>query len=592
MSEDDIKSQIDQQNLQQIEEFDWDAYEAGSESNVTKEQELYTDNFKNVNESEVVSGTVNFLTDREAIIGINFKSEGVISLNEFRYNPKLAVGDIVDVLVEKKEDKSGRLILSHRKARTINSWNRVNSAFENEEIVNGHIKCRTKGGMIVDIMGIEAFLPGSQIDVKAIHDYDEYVDKTMEFKIIKINKEFKNIIISHKALIEADIEDQKKEIISNLEKGQVLEGVVKNITSYGLFVDLGGIDGLVHITDISWNRVSHPSEAVELGETLNVVILDFDKEKNRIQLGMKQLQPHPWDTLDENIKEGDKITGEVTVLLDYGAFIQIAKGVEGLMHVSEMSWATHLRSAQDFLKVGDKVEAVILSINREDRKISLGMKQLSPDPWTDITSKYPLDSTHFGKAINFTNFGVFVELESGVDGLVHISDLSWMSKIKHPSDFIKIGDELEVKILELDVENRKLRLGHKQTKDNPWDKYEDTYSVGTIHTLTIDNLIDKGATINLTDEGLKGFVPSRLLVKEDGSKLEKGDSSEFLVIEFSKDFHKVVLSHTDTFKIKEERSSKDYNAKNKQVERSTLGDLKILSELKKKTTELEENAEK
>jgi small subunit ribosomal protein S1 len=521
------------------------------------------------------------ITDRDAIIDINSKSEGVISLNEFRYNSSLAVGDTVEVLVDKREDSSGQLVLSHKKARVIKAWERVNNAHETGEVVNGFVKCRTRGGMIVDVFGIEAFLPGSQIDVKPIRDYDQYVEKTMEFKVVKINHEFKNVVVSHKALIEADIEIQKKEIIGQLEKGQVLEGIVKNITSYGVFVDLGGVDGLVHITDLSWSRINHPNEVVELDQKLNVVILDFDDSKSRIQLGLKQLSSHPWDALNAELKIGDKVTGEVVVIADYGAFVEVSEGVEGLIHVSEMSWSTHLRSAQDFVKVGDKVEAQILTLDRDERKMSLGMKQLHPDPWTDITKKYPVGSTHTGTVRNYTNFGVFVELEEGIDGLVYISDLSWTKKIKHPSDFVTVGDSLEVQVLELDVEGRKLNLGHKQTQDNPWDAHEATYTIDSVHTGTIKEKNDKGAVVTFTD-GVEGFAPGRHLEKEDGSKLGKGDTSEFKVLEFSKEYRRVVVSHTAIFKEQEKRNMKVAAKKSAEAEKTTLGDIGGLADLKKK----------
>ncbi|MGB1284366.1 MAG: 30S ribosomal protein S1, partial [Polaribacter sp.] len=512
------------------------------------------------------------------------KSEGVISLNEFRYNSNLAEGDKVEVLVDKREDSSGQLVLSHKKARVIKAWERVNNAHETGEVVNGFVKCRTRGGMIVDVFGIEAFLPGSQIDVKPIRDYDQYVEKTMEFKVVKINHEFKNVVVSHKALIEADIELQKKEIISQLEKGQVLEGVVKNITSYGVFVDLGGVDGLVHITDLSWSRINHPNEVVELDQKLNVVILDFDDNKSRIQLGLKQLSKHPWEALDAELKVGDKLKGEVVVLADYGAFVEIEQGVEGLIHVSEMSWSTHLRSAQDFVKVGDKVEAQVLTLDREDRKMSLGIKQLHPDPWTDITKKYPVGSKHTGIVRNYTNFGVFVELEEGIDGLVYISDLSWIKKIKHPSDFVTVGDKLEVQVLELDVENRKLNLGHKQTQDNPWDAYEVTYAINSKHEGTIKEKNDKGAVVTFAD-GVEAFAPNRFLTKEDGSKLGKGDTAAFIVLEFSKEYRRVVISHTSIFKAQERKNIKKASAKSAEAEKTTLGDIGGLADLKKKMEE-------
>ncbi len=542
-----------------LENFDWDKYEQGIEkvddSKLKEFETLVAKNFVDTADEEVVTGTVVYLTDREAIIDINAKSEGVISLNEFRYNPDLKVGDKVEVLIDIREDKSGQLVLSHRKARTIMAWDRVNAAHDKEEVVSGFVKCRTKGGMIVDVFGIEAFLPGSQIDVKPIRDYDQYVNKTMEFKVVKINHEFKNVVVSHKALIEADIEEQKKEIISQLEKGQVLEGVVKNITSYGVFIDLGGVDGLVHITDLSWSRINHPNEVVELDQKLNVVILDFDENKSRIQLGLKQLEKHPWDALSDEIKIGDKVKGRVVVIADYGAFIEVVEGVEGLIHVSEMSWSTHLRSAQDFVKVGDEVEAVVLTLDREDRKMSLGIKQLTPDPWTDITTKYPVGSRHKGIVRNFTNFGVFVELEEGIDGLIYISDLSWTKKIKHPSEFTAVGETLEVEVLELDVEGRKLSLGHKQTTENPWDKYENEFAVDTIHKASITEIVDKGATIDFNDD-ITAFVPQRHLEKEDGKKLGKGEEAEFKIIEFNKDFKRVVASHTAIFREEERRNVK------------------------------------
>ena len=565
--------------------FNWHKYEEGIEA----VDEVKLKEFENalegtvgfVKERDVIEGLVVRKTDRDAIIDINSKSEGVISLNEFRYNPNLAVGDKVEVLVDKREDSSGQLVLSHKKARVIKAWERVNNAHETGEVVNGFVKCRTRGGMIVDVFGIEAFLPGSQIDVKPIRDYDQYVEKTMEFKVVKINHEFKNVVVSHKALIEADIEIQKKEIIGQLEKGQVLEGIVKNITSYGVFVDLGGVDGLVHITDLSWSRINHPNEVVELDQKLNVVILDFDDSKSRIQLGLKQLSSHPWDALNADLKIGDKVTGEVVVIADYGAFVEVSEGVEGLIHVSEMSWSTHLRSAQDFVKVGDKVEAQILTLDRDERKMSLGMKQLHPDPWTDITTKYPLNSTHTGTVRNYTNFGVFVELEEGIDGLVYISDLSWTKKVKHPSDFVTVGDKLEVQVLELDVEGRKLNLGHKQTQDNPWDAHEATYAIDSVHTGTVKEKNDKGAVINFAD-GVEGFAPGRHLDKEDGTKVGKGDTIEFKVLEFSKEYRRVVVSHTAIFKEQEKRNIKVAAKKSADAEKTTLGDISGLADLKKK----------
>lgn len=567
--------------------FNWHNYQEGieqvEEEKLKEFETLVENNFVDTADEEVVEGTVVHLTEREAIIDINAKSEGVISLNEFRYNPNLKVGDKVEVLIDVREDRSGQLVLSHRKARTIKAWDRVNEAHDKGEIVNGFVKCRTKGGMIVDVFGIEAFLPGSQIDVKPIRDYDQYVNKTMEFKVVKINHEFKNVVVSHKALIEADIEEQKKEIIGQLEKGQVLEGVVKNITSYGVFIDLGGVDGLIHITDLSWSRINHPNEVVELDQKLNVVILDFDDNKSRIQLGLKQLQKHPWEALGEDIKVGDKVKGKVVVIADYGAFIEVAEGVEGLIHVSEMSWSTHLRSAQDFVNVGDEVEAVVLTLDREERKMSLGIKQLTQDPWTDITAKYPVGSKHSGIVRNFTNFGVFVELEEGIDGLIDISDLSWTKKIKHPSEFVNVGDKLDVVVLELDVEGRKLSLGHKQTTENPWDKYEEEFAVGTVHQGEIDEIVDKGATINF-NEDIVAFVPARHLEKEDGKKLKKGESADFKIIEFNKEFKRVVASHTAIFKEEEEKNVKAaaVSTSSTQVEKSTLGDFDVLQELKDK----------
>jgi small subunit ribosomal protein S1 len=571
-----------------LNDFDWENFEEGIETIEEKKlaelEKLIKENFVDTYNDSVIEGTIINLTDREAIIDINAKSEGVISLNEFRYNPDLKVGDKVEVLVDVQEDKTGQLILSHRKARTIKAWDRVNEAHDNSTVVTGFVKCRTKGGMIVDVFGLEAFLPGSQIDVKPIRDYDQYVNKNMEFKVVKINHEFKNVVVSHKALIEADIEEQKKEIIGQLEKGQVLEGIVKNITTYGVFIDLGGVDGLVHITDLSWNRINHPSEILELDQKINVVILDFDDDKSRIQLGVKQLSPHPWEALNADLKEGDKIKGKVSVLADYGAFVEVVDGVEGLVHVSEMSWSTHLRSAQDFVKVGDEVEAVVLTLDRDDRKMSLGIKQLSIDPWTDITAKYPVGSKHTGTVRNFTNFGIFVELEEGIDGLVYISDLSWTVKVKHPSELFAAGDSIDVLVLELDSGERKLSLGHKQTMDNPWDGYDKTFAEGTVHNGTISDSNDKGSTIIFNDD-VTAFVPSRHLLKEDGIKLKKGDSAEFKVIEYNKDFKRVVMSHTVLFKEDEVRhvkeSLKKVNKK-KDSDKSTLGDLDVLADLKKK----------
>ena len=579
-------AEITKEQQEQLDNFNWTKYEQGidqvDQDKLNEFERLVKDNFVDTQADELVIGTVTHLTDREAIIDINAKSEGVISLNEFRYNPNLKVGDKVEVLVDIREDKTGQLVLSHKKARTIKAWDRVNAAFESGEIVNGFVKCRTKGGMIVDVFGIEAFLPGSQIDVKPIRDYDQFVNKTMEFKVVKINHEFKNVVVSHKALIEADIEEQKREIIGQLEKGQVLEGIVKNITSYGVFVDLGGVDGLIHITDLSWSRINHPTEVLELDQKINVVILDFDDNKSRIQLGLKQLQKHPWEALSDELKVGDKVKGKVVVIADYGAFVEVAEGVEGLIHVSEMSWSTHLRSAQDFVNIGDEVEAVILTLDRDERKMSLGIKQLTVDPWTDITAKYPVGSRHTGTVRNFTNFGVFVELEEGIDGLVYISDLSWTKKIKHPSEFCAIGDKMEVVVLELDVNTRKLALGHKQLEANPWDKYENEFGVGTIHQGTISKITDKGATVPF-NEDILAFVTSRHLETESGKKLGKGDTADFKIIEFSKEFKRVVASHTAIFKEEEEKNVKEAATQaTQQVEKSTLGDLDVLQELKDK----------
>ena len=567
--------------------FDWHFYEEGLDEIDNKKieefEKLVSKNFVDTTDEDVIEGFVVHMTDREAIIDINAKSEGVISLNEFRYNPNLKIGDKVEVIVDMREDKTGQLILSHRKARTIKAWERVNNAHDSGEIVNGHVKCRTKGGMIVDVFGIEAFLPGSQIDVKPIRDYDQFVDKTMEFKVVKINHEFKNVVVSHKALIEADIEEQKKEIIGQLEKGQVLEGTVKNITSYGVFVDLGGVDGLIHITDLSWSRIIHPSEILELDQKLNVVILDFDDNKSRIQLGLKQLSDHPWDKLGDKITEGSNVKGKVVVIADYGAFVKIEDGVEGLVHVSEMSWSTHLRSAQDFVNVGDEVEAQILTMDRESRKMSLGIKQLTQDPWTDITSKYPVGSKHNGIVRNFTNFGVFIELEEGIDGLVYISDLSWTKKVKHPSEILTVGDRIDVVVMELDVEGRKLSLGHKQTQENPWDKYAKEFSEGTIHTVELTEIVDKGATINF-NEDITAFVPSRHMEKDDGSRLGLKEKVKFKIIEFNKDFKRVVASHTSTFRNEDKKNRnklKNQNI-NESNEKATLGDIDVLADLKQK----------
>ncbi|GAB4452158.1 MAG: 30S ribosomal protein S1 [Bacteroidales bacterium] len=575
-----------------LKDFDWDSigkrdvvYKAEEKK---KLEELYAKTLSTVVENEVVEGTVVAMNKREVVVNIGYKSEGVISLNEFRYNPDLKIGDKVEVLVETQEDPNGQLILSHKKARALKSWDRVNEAHNNDEIVKGYIKCRTKGGMIVDVFGIEAFLPGSQIDVKPIRDYDIFVNKTMEFKIVKINNEFKNVVVSHKALIEEELEAQKRDIIAKLEKGQVLEGTVKNITSYGVFIDLGGIDGLIHITDLSWGRINHPEEIVQLDQKINVVILDFDDDKKRIALGLKQLTPHPWDSLDPNLKVGDKVSGKVVVLADYGAFIEIAPGVEGLIHVSEMSWSQHLRSAQDFMKVGDDVEAIILTLDREERKMSLGIKQLKPDPWTEIEGKYPVNSKHKGTVRNFTNFGVFVELEEGIDGLIHISDLSWTKKIKHPAEFCNIGDELEVVILEIDKENRRLSLGHKQVEENPWDVFETLFTVDSIHEGTVISITDKNATIALP-YGVEGTTTTRNLVKEDGTMLKVDEKADFKVVEFSKENKKIVVSHTRIFEdakketeqeTKKKASKKEKKEATPKLEKTTLGDIADLAALK------------
>ncbi|MDR1720121.1 MAG: 30S ribosomal protein S1 [Dysgonamonadaceae bacterium] len=590
-------------------EFDWDIYEKGETyGNVSREDliQTYDQSLKKVNDHEVVIGKVTSLNKREVVINIGYKSDGVVSMNEFRYNPDLKVGDEVEVYVESQEDKKGQLNLSHRKARASRSWDRVNEALENNEIIKGLIKCRTKGGMIVDVFGIEAFLPGSQIDVKPIRDYDVFVDKTMEFKVVKINQEFKNVVVSHKALIEAELEQQKKDIISKLEKGQVLEGIVKNITSYGVFIDLGGVDGLIHITDLSWGRVSHPEEVVQLDDKINVVILDFDDEKKRIALGLKQLTPHPWDALDLDLKVGDKVTGKVVVMADYGAFIEISQGVEGLIHVSEMSWTQHLKSAQDFMKVGDEVEAVILTLDRDERKMSLGIKQLKPDPWENVEDKYAVGTKHLAKVRNFTNFGVFVEIEEGVEGLIHISDLSWTKKIKHPSEFTSIGADIEVQVLEIDKENRRLSLGHKQLEENPWDVFETIFTVGSVHEGTIIELLDKGAVISLP-YGVEGFSTPKHLVKEDGSSAQLEEKLDFKVIEFNKDSKRIILSHSRIFEDEqraeakkegtEKKSSRKSRKEKKEeevqiiqpvMEKTTLGDIEELAALKEK---MEGNAE-
>ena len=538
----------DLKNVKPLDDFNWDEFENGGNANVSKEdlEKAYDETLNKVSEHQVVEGTVIAADKKEVIVNIGYKSDGIIPASEFRYNPDLKVGDKVEVYVENQEDTKGQLVLSHKKARLSKSWERVNAALENEEIIQGYIKCRTKGGMIVDVFGIEAFLPGSQIDVHPIRDYDVFVGKTMEFKVVKINQEFRNVVVSHKALIEQELEQQRKEIIGKLEKGQILEGTVKNITTYGVFVDLGGVDGLIHITDLSWGRVSDPHEVVALDQKINVVILDFDEEKKRIALGLKQLTPHPWDALDANLKVGDHVKGKVVVMADYGAFVEIAPGVEGLIHVSEMSWSQHLRSAQDFMKVGDEVEAVILTLDRAERKMSLGIKQLKEDPWETIEVKYPVGSKHTAKVRNFTNFGIFVELEEGVDGLIHISDLSWTKKVKHPSEFTTVGAPIDVVVLEIDKENRRLSLGHKQLEKNPWDEYEAIYTPGSVHKGTITELMDKGAVITLA-EGGEGFATPKHLVKEDGSQAKKGEELDFQVIEFVKETKRIILSHSRTF---------------------------------------------
>ena len=588
-------------NVAPIEDFNWDAYENGESVASASHDELekaYDNTLNKVNDREVVDGTVIAMNKREVVVNIGYKSDGIIPMSEFRYNPELKVGDTVEVYIENQEDKKGQLVLSHRKARATRSWDRVNAALENEEIIKGYIKCRTKGGMIVDVFGIEAFLPGSQIDVKPIRDYDVFVGKTMEFKVVKINQEFKNVVVSHKALIEAELEQQKKEIIGKLEKGQVLEGTVKNITSYGVFIDLGGVDGLIHITDLSWGRVSDPKEVVELDQKLNVVILDFDDEKKRIALGLKQLTPHPWDALDANLKVGDHVKGKVVVMADYGAFIEIAPGVEGLIHVSEMSWSQHLRSAQDFMKVGDEVEAVVLTLDREERKMSLGIKQLKSDPWETIEEKYPIGSKHTAKVRNFTNFGVFVEIEEGVDGLIHISDLSWTKKVKHPSEFTQIGADIDVQVLEIDKENRRLSLGHKQLEENPWDVFETVFTVGSVHEGTIIEMLDKGAVVALP-YGVEGFATPKHLVKEDGSQAQLDEKLEFKVIEFNKDAKRIILSHSRIFEDAakaEERAEKKAATKKStgkredvapaiqnQAASTTLGDIDALAALDRKS---------
>ena len=590
----------DLKNVKPLDDFNWDEFENGTSANVSKTdlEKAYDETLNKVTEHQVVEGTVISVDKKEVIVNIGYKSDGIIPASEFRYNPDLKVGDKVEVYVENQEDVKGQLVLSHKKARLSKSWERVNAALENEEVIQGYIKCRTKGGMIVDVFGIEAFLPGSQIDVHPIRDYDVFVGKTMEFKVVKINQEFRNVVVSHKALIEQELEQQRKEIIGKLEKGQILEGTVKNITTYGVFVDLGGVDGLIHITDLSWGRVSDPHEVVSLDQKINVVILDFDEEKKRIALGLKQLTPHPWDALDENLKVGDHVKGKVVVMADYGAFVEIAPGVEGLIHVSEMSWSQHLRSAQDFMKVGDEVEAVILTLDRAERKMSLGIKQLKEDPWEAIETKYPVGSKHTAKVRNFTNFGIFVELEEGVDGLIHISDLSWTKKVKHPSEFTTQGAEIDVVVLEIDKENRRLSLGHKQLEENPWDVFETVFTVGSVHEGTIIEMLDKGAVVALP-YGVEGFATPKHLVKEDGSQAQLDEKLEFKVIEFNKDAKRIILSHSRIFEDvakAEERAekkaasgAKKSSSSNKredspmiqnQAASTTLGDIDALAALK------------
>ena len=581
-------------NVQPLENFNWDEFENGTVANVSKEEldKAYDETLNKVADHQVVDGKVISVDKKEVVVNIGYKSDGIIPASEFRYNPDLKIGDVVEVYVESAEDKKGQLLLSHKKARLSKSWERVNAALDEQQVIQGYIKCRTKGGMIVDVFGIEAFLPGSQIDVHPIRDYDQFVGKTMEFKVVKINQEFRNVVVSHKALIEQELEAQKQEIISKLEKGQILEGTVKNITSYGVFVDLGGVDGLIHITDLSWGRVDDPKKVVELDQKINVVILDFDEEKKRIALGLKQLTPHPWDALDANLKVGDHVKGKVVVIADYGAFVEIQPGVEGLIHVSEMSWSQHLRSAQEFLKVGDDVEAVILTLDRDERKMSLGIKQLKEDPWEAIEVKYPVGSKHTAKVRNFTNFGVFVELEEGVDGLIHISDLSWTKKVKHPSEFTQVGAEIEVMVLDIDKENRRLSLGHKQLEENPWDVFEEKYTVGSVHTGKITEMLEKGAVVQL-DENVEGFATPKHLQKEDGTQAQAGEELPFKVIEFNKDSKRIILSHSRTFedaqreekraarKAAAPRAKKDETPKIENVAASTtLGDIDVLAQLK------------
>ena len=595
-------------NTQPLESFDWDAYVTGdTNASISKEEQLaaYSQTLNQINAGEVTEGTVIAMNKREVVVNIGYKSDGIVSMNEFRYNPELKIGDKVEVFIESLEDKKGQLVLSHKKARSAQSWDRVNQALDNDEIVKGYIKCRTKGGMIVDVFVIEAFLPGSQIDVKPIRDYDVYVNKTMDFKVVKINHEFKNVVVSHKALIEAELEQQKKDIIGKLEKGQILEGTVKNITSYGVFIDLGGVDGLIHITDLSWGRITHPEEILQLDQKLNVVILDFDDDKKRIALGLKQLTKHPWEALDANLKVGDKVEGKVVVVADYGAFVEIAPGVEGLIHVSEMSWSQHLRSAQDFVKVGDKQEAVILTLDRDERKMSLGIKQLKEDPWLNIDAKYPVASKHTAKVRNFTNFGVFVELEEGVDGLIHISDLSWTKKIKHPSEFTSLGATIDIQVLEIDKENRRLSLGHKQLEENPWDNYETIFAVDTIHEGTIADLMDKGAVITL-EHGIEGFATPKHLTKEDGSQAKAGETLQFKVIEFNKETKRIILSHSRIFedaqkaaevaeapkKAAKKAAKKEEAPAAPAVEKTTLGDIESLAALKESLEAAEKKSKK
>ncbi len=580
------------ENQQNEEEIDWEKLnntdDFYNEEERKKYEALYDQTLSTIAEKEVVEGTVIAINKREVVVNIGYKSEGIINRNEFRYNPDLKVGDKVEVFVESIENNSGQLVLSHKKARLVKAWERVNQAYDNNEVIKGYIKARTKGGMIVDVFGIEAFLPGSQIDVKPIRDYDAFVGKVMDFKVVKINHEFKNVVVSHKVLIEEELEEQKKKIIANLEKGQILEGTVKNITSYGVFIDLGGVDGLIHITDLSWGRINHPEEVVQLDQKVKVVILDFDEEKKRIALGMKQLQPHPWDSLDPNLKVGDKVKGKVVVLADYGAFIEIAPGVEGLIHVSEMSWSNHLKTAQEYLKIGDEVEAVILTLDREERKMSLGIKQLQPDPWEKVEEKYPVGSKHTGIVRSLTNFGIFVELEEGIDGLIHVSDLSWTKKIKHPAEFTKVGEKIDVVVLDIDKANRRLSLGHKQLEENPWDAFETIFSVGSVHEGTIIEKVDKGAIVALP-YGMEAFAPNKHLIKEDKTRAQVDEKLPFMVTEFNKEAQKIIVSHTRTWEEPKEKTSKS-KVKAPKVEKTTLGDVAeelqaLKEELKKKNEE-------